>query len=149
MSDLVQESKHSYVASECVGCEVVLEESVLWSYVEVVEEAKVEVVQRFKRSCCSMVYRACRRLDHGEYVRFVLVDECGDGVEGAGAEECLEFGARFGEGFGDGVVHCEFGVEKGSEEAKGGSVAVAGVYDAKLFFKRIEFNSVSSSPCMN
>ena len=115
MSDLVQESKHSYVASECVGCEVVLEESVLWSYVEVVEEAKVEVVKRFKRSCCSMVYRACRRLNHREYVRFVLVDECGDGVEGAGAEECLEFRARFGEGFSDGAVHCEFGVEKGSE----------------------------------
>ena len=95
-----------------------LEESVLWGYVEVAEEAEVEVVKRFKCGCGSVVDCACCCFDDGEYVRFVLIDECGDGVEVAGSEKGFEFWARFGEGFRDGVVHGEFGVDEWSEKAK-------------------------------
>ena len=80
---------------------------------------------------------------------FVLVDECGDCIEVAGAEKCFQFGARFGECFVDGVVHSEFSVNEGSEEAKCWSVAVAWVDDAKLFLERIELDTVLGAPCMN
>ena len=38
---------------------------------------------------------------------------------------------------------------RGSEEAKCWSGAVAGVDDAKLFFERIELDTVLGAPCMN
>ena len=101
--------------------------------------------------CCSggVVNGACGGFDDGEDVCFELVNENCGGVEGPGTEYGFEFWTRFGEGFVDGVVHGKFGVDEGAEETESGAVAVVGVEDAKLFFERIELDTIFGAPCMN
>ena len=47
VSDFVKQSKHCYVASESLWCEVVLKESGFWIDVNVLEKAELEVVEWF------------------------------------------------------------------------------------------------------
>ena len=148
-SDFVEETEHGDVTAEGERGKVVVEEGGFGGGFELVEKRVVEVVERLE--CCGggVVGGAGGGFDDGEDVCFELVDEGGGGVEGFCAEYGFEFGARFGEGFVDGVMHGEFGVNEGAEETESGAVAVVGVQDAKLFFERIEFDTIFGAPCMN
>ena len=147
--DFVEETEHGDVTAERERGKVVVEEGGFGGGFKVVEEGVVEVVERLE--CCSggVVSCACGGFGDGKDVCFESVNEGSGRVEGFGAEYGFEFGARFGEGFVDGVMHGEFGVNEGAEETESGAVAMVGVQDAKLFFERIELDTIFGAPCMN